>query len=58
VVCVGAVEELRARTPAKHALVGEHAAIVAPQHTDALTGPSAWAMPSPTSPMPALSKRA
>jgi len=39
VVCVGAVEELRARTPAKHALVGEHAAIVAPQHTDALTGP-------------------
>jgi hypothetical protein len=39
VVCVGAVEELGARAPAKHALVGEHAAIVAPHYADALTGP-------------------
>ena len=40
VVCVGAVEDLRARIPAKHALIGEHAAIVAPHHVDALTGPA------------------
>jgi hypothetical protein len=39
VVCVGAVEELRTRTPAKHALVGEGAAIVAPQHVAVLEGP-------------------
>jgi hypothetical protein len=39
VVCVGAVEELRARTPAKHALVGEGAAIVAPLHLAVLEGP-------------------
>lgn len=39
VVCVGAIEELRGRTPAKHALIGEEAAIAAPQHVEGLEGP-------------------
>jgi DNA-binding PucR family transcriptional regulator len=40
VVCVGAVEALHARAPARHALVGERAAVLAPAHLDALAGPA------------------